>query len=196
ALKILSETAIDVVISEVDLPQSDGLALLAEARKQPWGKDLPWVFHTRRQGRDEAQKALALGISDYVSKPAPTDVLVAKLKSMLDQRTARSGPRGVSGSLKEMGLPELVQVLYHGRKTGNLRVKGTDGAAGEIHFIDGQVVNALYGNMRGADAFYDMIKLTDGEFGVDPSFKPQARVITDSPEALLLEGMRRMDEGG
>ena len=195
ALKILAETAIDVVISEVDLPQGDGLALLAEARKQPWGKDLPWVFHTRRQGREEAQKALALGIADYVSKPAPTDVLVAKLKSMLDQRTARSGPRGVSGSLKEMGLPELVQVLYHGRKTGNLKVRGTDGGAGEIHFIDGQVVNALYGSIRGADAFYNMLKLQDGEFGVDPSFKPQARIITDSPEALLLEGMRRMDEG-
>jgi hypothetical protein len=40
-----------------------------------------------------------------------------------------------------------------------------------------------------------MLKLQDGEFGLDPSFKPQARVIQESPEALLLEGMRRLDEG-
>ena len=93
-----------------------------------------------------------------------------------------------------MGLPELVQVLFHSRKTGNLRIRGAAGA-GEIHFMDGQVVNALYGQIRGADAFYQMLKVTDGEFGLDPGFKPQAKVITDSPEALLLEGMRRLDEG-
>ena len=44
ALKILAESPLDVVISEVDLPQSagpaDGLALLEEARKQSWGKDI------------------------------------------------------------------------------------------------------------------------------------------------------------
>ncbi len=194
ALKMLSAGDIDVVVSEVELPQGDGIALLAEARKQPWGKDVPWVFHTRRQGRAEAQKAFDLGVTDYVSKPAPTDVFVAKLKAILDQRTAHTGPRGVSGSLKEMGLPELVQVLFHGRKTGNLRIRSGAGA-GEIHFADGQVVNALYGSIRGTDAFYAMLKVQDGEFGLDPGFKPQARIITDSPEALLLEGMRRLDEG-
>ncbi|CAN5681710.1 hypothetical protein BH09MYX1_BH09MYX1_19720 [soil metagenome] len=194
ALKILAEGDMDVVVSEVELPQGDGIALLSEARKQPWGKDLPWVFHTRRQGRAEAQRAFDLGVTDYVSKPAPTDVFVAKLKAILDQRTAHTGPRGVSGSLKEMGLPELVQVLFHGRKTGNLRIRGASGA-GEIHFVDGQVVNALFGSIRGTDAFYQMLKVVDGEFGLDPGFKPQATVITDSPEALLLEGMRRLDEG-
>lgn len=194
ALKVLAAGEIDVVVSEVELPQGDGIALLAEARKHPWGKDVPWVFHTRRQGRAEAQKAFDLGVTDYVAKPAPTDVFVAKLKAILDQRTAHTGARGVSGSLKEMGLPELVQVLFHSRKTGNLRIRGAAGA-GEIHFMDGQVVNALYGQIRGADAFYQMLKVTDGEFGLDPGFKPQAKVITDSPEALLLEGMRRLDEG-
>jgi hypothetical protein len=39
-----------------------------------------------------------------------------------------------------------------------------------------------------------MLKLVDGEFGLDPSFRPTGRVIQQSPEALLLEGMRRMDE--
>jgi response regulator RpfG family c-di-GMP phosphodiesterase len=194
AIKTLQEGQIDVVISEVDLPQGDGLGLLAEARKQSWGKDVVWIFHTRRSGRAEAQRAFELGVADYVAKPAPTDVFVAKIKALLDQRAQRTGPRGVSGSLKEMGLPELVQVLFHGRKTGNLRIRASQGA-GEIHFADGQIVNALFDKSRGTDAFYQMLKLQDGEFGLDPSFVPQARVINESPEALLLEGMRRLDEG-
>jgi response regulator RpfG family c-di-GMP phosphodiesterase len=194
AIKLLQEGQVDIVISEVDLPQGDGLGLLSEARKHPWGKDVAWIFHTRRSGRAEAQRAFELGVADFVAKPAPTDVFVAKMKALLDQRAARTGPRGVSGSLKEMGLPELVQVLFHGRKTGNLRIRsGT--LAGEIHFLDGKIVNALYEKARGTDAFYQMLKLQDGEFGLDPSFTPQASVINESPEALLLEGMRRLDEG-
>jgi response regulator RpfG family c-di-GMP phosphodiesterase len=194
AIKILQETPMDVVISEVDLPTGDGLGLLSESRKQPWGKDVAWIFHTRRQGRAEAQRAFELGVADYVAKPAPTDVFVAKVKAILDQRAQRTGPRGVSGSLKEMGLPELVQVLFHGRKTGNLRIRAGQ-SSGEIHFGDGQIVNALYEKTRGVDAFYQMLKLQDGEFGLDPTFVPQARIIQESPEALLLEGMRRLDEG-
>jgi response regulator RpfG family c-di-GMP phosphodiesterase len=194
AIKTLQEQPMDVVISEVDLPQGDGLGLLSEARKHPWGKDVAWIFHTRRSGRAEAQRAFELGVADYVAKPAPTDVFVAKIKALLDQRAQRTGPRGVSGSLKEMGLPELVQVLFHGRKTGNLRIRAGN-SAGEIHFADGQIVNALFDKGRGTDAFYQMLKLSDGEFGLDPSFVPQARVIQESPEALLLEGMRRLDEG-
>jgi hypothetical protein len=57
------------------------------------------------------------------------------------------------------------------------------------------VYNALFGRKRGADAFYAMVALQAGEFAVDPSFVAAQRVIEESPEGLLLEGMRRLDEG-
>jgi response regulator RpfG family c-di-GMP phosphodiesterase len=196
ALKLLGEGETDLVVSEIDLGKADGLALLAEARKHPWGKDLPWVIYTRRQERAVAQKAFGMGVLDYVNKPASADVFVAKLKAMLDQRASASprNSRGVSGSLREMGLPDMVQVLFHGRKSGNLQIRAAEGA-GEIHFVEGNVVDAKWEDLKGESAFYAMLKLTDGEFGLDPSFKTTARIINQSAEALLLEGMRRMDEG-
>jgi response regulator RpfG family c-di-GMP phosphodiesterase len=194
ALKVLAEGETDLVVGEVDLGSADGLALLAEARRQPWGKDMPWVIYTVRQERAVAQRAFELGVLDYVNKPANADVLVAKLKALLAQRASNRASRGVSGSLAEMGLPDMVQVLFHGRKSGNLRIRAREGA-GEIHFQDGNVVNALWNEMRGEDAFYAMLKLREGEFGLDPAFKPTSRVIHQSAEALLLEGMRRFDEG-
>ena len=194
ALKILAEGETDLVVSEVDLGPRDGLQLLGEARAQPWGKDVPWVVYTRRQERAVAQKAFDLGVVDFVNKPANADVLVAKLKAQLDQRASPRLARGVSGSLREMGLPDMVQVLFHGRKSGNLKIRAREGA-GEIHFVDGSVVDALWGELRGEDAFYAMLRLQDGEFGLDPTFKAPNRVIHASSEALLLEGMRRLDEG-
>ena len=194
ALKMLAEGDVDLVVSELDLGGSDGLRLLAEARKLPNGKDLPWVIYTRRQEREAAQKAFELGVLDFMAKPAATDVLVAKLKAMLDQRATTRGNRGVAGSLKEMGLPDMIQVLSQGRKTGNLKIRSR-GESGEIHLFEGAVVNALWGELRGDEAFYAMVRLQDGDFGLDPSFKASSRVITQSTDALLLEAMRRMDEG-
>jgi CheY-like chemotaxis protein len=194
ALKILTEGETDLVISEIDLGPSDGLALLAQVRSATWGKDLPWVVYTQRTERAIAQKAFEMSVLDFVNKPANADVLVAKLKAMLDQRATPRAARGVSGSLREMGLPDIVQVLFHGRKTGRLNIRGPAGA-GEIHFLEGNVADASWGALRGDAAFYAMIGLQDGEFALDPAFKPGARVIHQSAEALLLEGMRRLDEG-
>jgi response regulator RpfG family c-di-GMP phosphodiesterase len=46
ALKLLERGDIEIVVSEIELPPSDGFTLLAEARKHPWGQKLPWVFVT------------------------------------------------------------------------------------------------------------------------------------------------------
>ena len=194
ALKILQEGDTDLVVSEIDLGDSDGLKLLAQARSAEGCKDVPWVIYTRRPERALAQRALELGVLDYVTKPAPADVLVAKLRALLDHRAAPRAARGVTGSLREMSLPDMVQVLFHGRKGGNLRIRTREGT-GEIHFADGDVVNALWGELRGEEAFYAMLRLKEGEFALDPAFRAGMRVIQASSEALLLEGMRRVDEG-
>lgn len=196
ALKHLEKGETDLVISELELPNADGLALLAEVRQRPWGQKLPWIIVTARAGRNDAQKAFDLGAADFLSKPVSADLLVAKLKQIIEREAQRAGVgRGVSGSLTEMGLPDIVQVLWHGRKTGSLRVR-SGSTAGEIHFVNGAIYNALWATLRGEEAFYAMLKLADGDFALDPNFAAPQQVVMDSPEALLLEGMRRMDEAG
>ncbi|HTV19193.1 MAG TPA: DUF4388 domain-containing protein [Polyangiaceae bacterium] len=194
ALQHLKRGDIEVVVSEIDLGPKDGFGLLAEARQQSWGKQLPWVIVTKRTSREDADRAFELGADDYVSKPISSDLLVSKLKQIIERRGRAGASRGVSGSLTEMGLPDIVQVLWHGRKTGSLKIHAPEGN-GEIHFVEGQIYNALFGRKRGTDAFYAMVTLQRGEFAVDPTFVATQRVIEESPEGLLLEGMRRLDEG-
>jgi response regulator RpfG family c-di-GMP phosphodiesterase len=194
ALKILEKGEIEIVISEIDLPPGDGFALLTQARQRPWGQKLPWVFVTSRSGRADAQRAFELGAADFMTKPIATDVLVAKLRQILERESSRGGGgRGVSGALSEMGLPDMVQVLWHGRKTGSLKIR-SGANSGEIHFVEGAIFNALYANLRGEEAFYAMLGLTEGDFVLDPNFRAPQQVVHHSPEALLLEGMRRQDE--
>jgi response regulator RpfG family c-di-GMP phosphodiesterase len=193
ALKLLEPGDIELVISEIDLAPIDGFALLAQARQQSSGHKLPWVFVTHRSAGAEAQRAFAAGATDYVTKPVSADLLVAKLRTLLEREATGAGRRGVSGSLAEMSLPEMVQVLWHGRKTGALKIRAS-GVAGEIHFVSGSIYNALWQNLRGEEAFYAMLGLREGDFALDPNFHAPQQLIAESPESLLLEGMRRMDE--
>lgn len=196
ALKQLRSGEFEMVVTEIDLGASiDGFALLTEARKNEWGKKLPWIFVTARSGSADARKAFELGAVDFMQKPVAADLLVAKLKQIMEREATTSGaaPRGVSGSLTEMGLPDMVQVLWHGRKTGSLKIRsGHD--HGEIHFVGGMIFNALWMTQRGEEAFYAMLRLKEGTFAMDPNFEAESQVIQGSPEALLLEGMRRLDE--
>jgi response regulator RpfG family c-di-GMP phosphodiesterase len=196
----LEKGGIELVVSELDLAKDeaisnagDGLALLDAARRAAWGGDLPWLIVTRRQGRDDARRSFELSVIDYVIKPAVPEVLVAKLKKAVEKRGEAIVARGTSGSLSEMSLPDLVQVLWHGRKSGALRLRrGPE--VGDVHLAEGMVVNATWGKLRGEDAFYAMLALKDGEFAFDPNFRAEEVVISASPESLLLEGMRRLDE--
>ncbi|NLE85679.1 MAG: DUF4388 domain-containing protein [Myxococcales bacterium] len=196
ALQHLRSGEFELVVSELDLKPHDGFALLGEARRHAWGQKLPWIILTSRAASEDARRAFELGASDFMVKPFSADLLVAKLKQVMEREAvARGTSRGVSGSLLEMGLPDMVQVLWHGRKTGSLKIRAAK-ETGEIHFVEGQIWNAMWSTLRGEEAFYAMLGLTDGTFYLDPNFKADAQVIQASPEALLLEGMRRLDEGG
>jgi response regulator RpfG family c-di-GMP phosphodiesterase len=196
ALKLLGEQDFPLVVSEVELEPDDGFTLLSavrSSRKRPPA----WVFLASRADREDIQRGFDLGAVDYVQKPVRAEILVAKLRKIVEQasasQTATSPARGVSGSLEEMGLPELVQVLSQGRKTGALKIRsGAD--AGEIHFVAGDIFDAKFGRLAAEDAMYAMLKLQQGDFMLEPSFKAEKRVIQMSAEGLLLEGMRRMDE--
>lgn len=194
ALQQLQETDIDLVVSEVDLEPFDGFELLRRARTAERSRHVPFLFFAARAAAEDVARAFELGAADYVVKPSTTEVLVAKIRQTLERRPTESRAAGVSGSLADMSLPDLVQVLSQGRKTGKLTVTAADGRKGDIEFLDGRVANASFQGRTAQEAFYAMLTIQQGTFSLDPAFRPTAVRIGESAEALLLEGMRRIDE--
>lgn len=183
----------DVVISEVDLHPMDGFELFRRVRAKQIG--VPFVFLSKQSDSDVVQRALDMGAEDFISKPASPEVVALKVNRVLDAARRAKRKAGVSGSLTEMALPDVVQILFHGRKSGKLTIS-SGGKKGEILFSEGQIFDASFGEIEREDAFYAMIGLSDGDFELDPNMRPGERLIEMSPESLLLEGMRRMDESG
>ncbi|MFO0692347.1 MAG: DUF4388 domain-containing protein [Polyangiales bacterium] len=195
ALKKLADGEVDILVTEVELGGTDGFKLMQRV-KQSSQPDVPILLLTRRGDRDSVNRGFELGAADYVVKPASADVVVAKVRQTLgaEARNAAKAGRGVSGSLREMALPDVVQILANGRKSGRLQIRG-EGKAGDMAFRDGMVCEAQFGGRTGAEAFYAMLLLTDGDFALDTSYVPAANTINLATESLLLEGMRRLDEG-
>jgi response regulator RpfG family c-di-GMP phosphodiesterase len=182
----------DVVISEVDLKPFNGFELLKKTRAA--GNEVPFVFHSKNAEGDSVQRGFELGADDFITKPASPDLVALKVTRVLDGAgRAKRKSGGVSGSLTEMALPDVVQILFHGRKSGKLTVTA-EGRKGEILFGDGMIFDATFGEYAHEEAFYAMLRLREGDFELDPNFRPTEQVIQVSPESLLLEGMRRFDE--
>ncbi|MBI5049095.1 MAG: DUF4388 domain-containing protein [Deltaproteobacteria bacterium] len=100
---------------------------------------------------------------------------------------------GIKGRLKDMSLIDIIQVLYMGRKTAAVNI-GSEQGAGRIFVENGNVVHARFREVSGENALYNLLAWKDGDFEVEMDVKPEERTISGSAEALLLEGMKRLDE--
>ncbi len=113
----------------------------------------------------------------------------------MDTRGVEVGEEpGVSGNLSWMGVVELVQALEMSRRTARVDLATSDGAAGVLFVERGAVVHARFGALSGSDAFFSMCALRAGRFCVSFAVTP-ARTVACSTAGLLLEAMRRTDEG-
>jgi CheY-like chemotaxis protein len=65
--KIKTESKIDLIISDINMPKMDGLEFLEELRKS--NPKIPFIFVTARDEPDKMLKAIQLDIDNYVLKP-------------------------------------------------------------------------------------------------------------------------------
>jgi len=193
ALRFLDAEKYDVVVSEVHLSDGEGFDLLRRMRESSHAR-VPLMFVTSERAQSSVNRGLELGAADYVVKPASAAVVVAKASRVIaDSRTKKPGGRGVSGSLQEMALPDVIQILGNGRKSGLLKVRsGT--LQGVLMFQDGSIHDARFGDLGGAEAVYGILRLMEGDFALESDTTPVEDVIGIPTHHLLLEAMRRLDE--
>ncbi len=77
-------TAIDIVVSDVNMPELDGLSLLGELKAR--SPDIPVILLTGQDDRPTIQKALRLGAFDFVTKPIDLGELSTAVDRALEER--------------------------------------------------------------------------------------------------------------
>ena len=97
------------------------------------------------------------------------------------------------GSLKELPLPDIIQLVSVSGKTGKFTLT-RDADRGFIFLKNGQMVHAHVADLIGEEAIYALAIWNQGEFQFSPGEEPERQTITKSNTNLLMEAARRLDE--
>jgi Domain of unknown function (DUF4388) len=97
------------------------------------------------------------------------------------------------GSLKELPVPDIIQLVSVSGKTGAFTLrKGEE--TGVIYLKDGQMSHARVGEITGEEAVYALAIWSTGEFVFTPGEESPENTIQKSNTSLLMEAARRFDE--
>ena len=191
-------SAPDLVITETRLPGMDGFEFVRRLHEGAGRTGVPVVFLSSELRIEDKLRGLALGVEDYLTKPIAVRELIARVNMLLARQTkerlAEGGARTrLSGSLSDMGVVDLLQTFEVSRKSGVAHLH--DGPrSGVLIFLDGNVIDARVGRLRGEEAVFRALIWSSGEFEVEMQPVNDQIVIQSSTQALLMEGMRRVDE--
>ena len=86
-LRLLSETGADLVVTDLSMPQMDGLELLARLQADPALAAIPVIVLTASTDQARVSDILERGATDYITKPFPPRQLLARIEEALPQRS-------------------------------------------------------------------------------------------------------------
>jgi two-component system chemotaxis response regulator CheY len=85
ALKVLEGRQISLLLSDINMPNMDGIELLRAVRSSSQWRDLPFVLITTEGAQARVQEAVELGATAYIRKPFSADQLRDKLAALLSK---------------------------------------------------------------------------------------------------------------
>jgi two-component system chemotaxis response regulator CheY len=86
ALKALPHHKFDAIITDINMPDINGLELISFIKKHPQYKDIPIIIISTEKSTEDKQKGLALGVFAYISKPFTPEQLSDTLKKAIESK--------------------------------------------------------------------------------------------------------------
>ena len=84
ALKTLPTRRFDLIVTDINMPDINGLELIGFVKSNPEYKDIPLVIVSTEKSDEDKKRGLALGASGYVVKPFTKKDLMSLVKSVLE----------------------------------------------------------------------------------------------------------------
>ena len=98
------------------------------------------------------------------------------------------------GDLQQVSVADLLQLLGANQRSGTLSIV-TPSGQGEVRLMNGEIVDAAYRRVDGEKALIRLLAEPEGKFAFAGGTQPTMRRIQRPSHALLMDGMRQIDEG-
>lgn len=186
ALELLTRESVDAVLTDLQMPAMDGLALLGHLFER--GIRVPVAVMTGQDiAPDLSRRLHEYGIAATFTKPVNVGTLADELQRALDPETV--------GRIKGITLFGLIQLLEVERKSALIVVRAA-GSEGRLFLENGALVHAHVRRLAGLEAAYEILGWHDPAVEIFYRRRARQRTITTPLHHVLMEAARLIDEGG
>lgn len=186
AIRILKQTYISLLVTDIVMPKVDGMALLSYMNnKHP---HIPCIVMTANATPELEQKISDDNIYCFFKKPFQLEKFVQTILRALEQDVP-------DGTLKGISVASFLQMIQLEQKTCLIEVHQPGMEKGLFYFHEGTPYNAFYADLKGEEAALKIIAMDNAEirFMNLPSDQID-RQINRELMALIMEAMRRKDK--
>ena len=191
ALDVLRRQAMDLVVLDIGMPLVDGIQLLSIIKRRY--HDLKVAVLTANATDANRTTCLAGGAEIFIEKPTVADGFKVVFNMLNDLVSWTQHREGFSGTVRQVGLQEVIQMECLGRHSSVLEIRNQN-TNGQIFIESGSLVHAETATLSGEKALQLLLSLSGGEFRLLQFKTPKDRTINGSWEFLLMEAARLRDE--
>ncbi|MBI5561506.1 MAG: response regulator [Deltaproteobacteria bacterium] len=180
-----------ILIADTDLPVINGDRLFQILRNNPHTSKIPFLFIS-----DVIVdiKGFRSGVDIFLIRPLNMEELHGRIRHTLAVKDSGGFASGeIEGRLRQMSLADILQFLHLNKKEGVLKISSAD-MTGNVFIKEGQIYNAVSGNVEKEKALFRLLQWTEGKFEFIPSPIAVTKKISTSTGNILMEGMRQIDE--
>ncbi|MCU0559032.1 MAG: response regulator [Desulfobacterales bacterium] len=186
ALGCIQRQEVALVVTDLKMPRMDGFELLAAV--MDGYPDIPVIVMTGFHAPGIESMVRRAGAVGFIVKPFGIDVLAQQILDLL-QRQAEGG------SLHNVSTAMFLQLIEMEQKTCTIRLAHrASGERGVLFFVEGGLVDARLGEVKGAAAALKMVGWEDVSLSIQNGCAVRERRIRPELNQLILEAMRRKDE--
>lgn len=188
AIDMLKRFNFSVVITDLQMPNMDGYALLEKIKKL--FPDIPVIVITAFDKPKTESVVKKTGAFAYYTKPLVVENLISCIDDIVKRETE-------GGRLNNASLEMFIQLIEMEAKTCTIRVfDERTKKRGTLFFNQGELYNARYNNILGKQAAYSIFSWDKVTLSIENACLVDQREIRDDLQAILLDSMRMKDEDG
>jgi len=176
AIEILQKQQIDMLVTDIQMPRINGLALLAYVSEHH--QNIP-CFVMSAYGTSRMKAKLPKDLLQFFPKPFEIEDLARAIIDVLERDTALDGLQAIS-------IESFLHMIVMERASCILEVKSPDEPTGLLYFESGELLDAEYGDLGGEAAALELIPRKQASFGFKfyPDKSVGKRIFTDIDQLI------------
>ncbi len=191
AIDKLAQVIPDLIISDIAMPEMDGIEFCKHVRKSESTRSIPFIFLTAKKER--ILEGIQTGSDDYIVKPFKVDELLVKIKSIFQRIESRREEALVQkGTLNDYNLDEILELCMNDAFSGELVLRNGE-YEGIIYLERGEISRINLLDHDEDQALDSLRKWNKGSFVLRPKTieikskrRSKSKLYRDKPVDLIL----------